>query len=298
VADDVPDHQHRRAVGLEERVVPVAADLRSVRGRAVPHGDLQVVGFRRRGQQRLLQPVGQRALLGGPLGHPPQLRRLAPGGQPVGQVAEGDHHAGHRAVLHRRDGDQLDRHGGAVAVPEDLVLGGDRPAAPQRVPDRALVLRVRRAVGPAPVDHRVLVAPELLLGGEPGHPHRRRVDELDAPVGVQAVDAVGDVGQHALVPGEGPGEQGLHVGAERAAPIVAEHPHDSVTSLASGPLRSTSLPYQDRLSPGGRRPAPRPRAHVPTDGDGGRGGQRRPRERRHRGRVAPGGGQVRAPGAR
>src|SRR3712207_8506256 len=48
-----------------------------------------------------------------------------------------------RAVLHRRDGDQLDRHGGAVAVPEDLVLGGDRPAAPQRVPDRALVLRVR-----------------------------------------------------------------------------------------------------------------------------------------------------------
>jgi ketopantoate hydroxymethyltransferase len=65
VAHDVADDHHRRAVGLEERVVPVAAHLGVVPGGLVPHGDVQVVGLGRRGEQRLLQPVGELPVRGG-----------------------------------------------------------------------------------------------------------------------------------------------------------------------------------------------------------------------------------------
>ena len=57
VADDVADHQHRRPAGLQERVVPVAADPGRLGGRQVAHGDLSVVGLRRVGEQAALQPL-------------------------------------------------------------------------------------------------------------------------------------------------------------------------------------------------------------------------------------------------
>ena len=52
------------AVLLQERVVPVAADLGGLGRRLVAHGDLEVVGLRGRGQQAALQPLGEVALLG------------------------------------------------------------------------------------------------------------------------------------------------------------------------------------------------------------------------------------------
>ena len=68
VPDDVAEHQHGRAVGLQEGVVPVAIDLRLQSRRAVPRDDLQVVGLRGRGEQRPLQAVDELALGGLPLG--------------------------------------------------------------------------------------------------------------------------------------------------------------------------------------------------------------------------------------
>src|SRR4028118_316952 len=43
--------QHRRAAGLRDRVVPVAADAGGLRGRQVADGDLGVVGLGGLGQQ-------------------------------------------------------------------------------------------------------------------------------------------------------------------------------------------------------------------------------------------------------
>ena len=57
----------------------------------------------------------------------------------------------------------------------------------------------------------MLVVTQLPLRRETGDARRGRVHELDAPGGVEAVDAVGDVGQHALVTGEPAREPGLHV---------------------------------------------------------------------------------------
>jgi hypothetical protein len=71
VADDVPDDQHGRAVGLDEGVVPVATDLGPGRRRDVPDDDLAVVRGRRRGQQAALQRLGQLPLLA----EQPGLRR-------------------------------------------------------------------------------------------------------------------------------------------------------------------------------------------------------------------------------
>ena len=47
--DDVADHDDRGAVGLQEGVVSVAADLCGLDGRDVAHDHLCVVGLRRRG---------------------------------------------------------------------------------------------------------------------------------------------------------------------------------------------------------------------------------------------------------
>ena len=63
VADDVADGQHRGAAGLQERVVPVAADLGALGGRHVADDDLALVRLRRLGEHAALQRVGQRALL-------------------------------------------------------------------------------------------------------------------------------------------------------------------------------------------------------------------------------------------
>ena len=63
VADDVADGQDRRAVGLQERVVPVAADLGAGRGRHVPDDDLRVVRLGRRGEHAALQGDGEVPLL-------------------------------------------------------------------------------------------------------------------------------------------------------------------------------------------------------------------------------------------
>jgi hypothetical protein len=41
---EVTDDQHRRAVVLDERVVPVTADRRDLRGRQVPDDDLGLLG--------------------------------------------------------------------------------------------------------------------------------------------------------------------------------------------------------------------------------------------------------------
>ena len=58
VAHDVADDQHRVAVGLQEGVVPVAADRHALGGRPVPDRELEVVGLHRRGEQAQLQPLG------------------------------------------------------------------------------------------------------------------------------------------------------------------------------------------------------------------------------------------------
>ena len=58
VAHDVADDQHGVAVGLQERVVPVAADRHALRRRPVPDGELQVVGLDGRGEQAQLEPLG------------------------------------------------------------------------------------------------------------------------------------------------------------------------------------------------------------------------------------------------
>ena len=58
VAHDVADDQHRVAVGLQEGVVPVAADRHPLGRRPVADGELEVVGLHRRGEQAQLQPLG------------------------------------------------------------------------------------------------------------------------------------------------------------------------------------------------------------------------------------------------
>ncbi len=63
VPDDVADDHDRGAVALDERVVPVAADLRRLARRHVPDDDLEPVGLRRVGEQGALQPLGELALL-------------------------------------------------------------------------------------------------------------------------------------------------------------------------------------------------------------------------------------------
>jgi hypothetical protein len=45
VTHDVADHQHGVAVGLQERVVPVAADRDPAGGRPATDGELQRVGL-------------------------------------------------------------------------------------------------------------------------------------------------------------------------------------------------------------------------------------------------------------
>jgi hypothetical protein len=65
------------------------------------------------------------------------------------------------------------------------------------------MLRIGRAVGTPGVQGRVLVLSDEGLGGVPGDPRGRGIDELDQPLGVEAVDAVGDVGKDPLVLREG-----------------------------------------------------------------------------------------------
>jgi hypothetical protein len=64
VPHDVADDEDRAAVGLEERVVPVAPDLRLLRRCDVPDGDLGLVVLRGVGEQATLQPDSEVALLG------------------------------------------------------------------------------------------------------------------------------------------------------------------------------------------------------------------------------------------
>ena len=83
VADDVADDQHRGAAGLQERVVPVAADPGRLGRGQVAHRDLAVVGLRRLGEQAALQPLGQ-LLLGAV--EPGVVQRQP---RPVGDVLRG-----------------------------------------------------------------------------------------------------------------------------------------------------------------------------------------------------------------
>ena len=83
MADDVADHEHRGAAGLQERVVPVAADPGRLGGRQVADRDLAVVGLRRLGEQAALQPLGE-LLLGAV--EPGVVQRQA---GPVGDVLRG-----------------------------------------------------------------------------------------------------------------------------------------------------------------------------------------------------------------
>ena len=55
---------------------------------------------------------------------------------PLGDVLEGDHHAGDVPVIHERVGAVLDRNGGAVLTPENLVSHADGFAAAQGLQDR------------------------------------------------------------------------------------------------------------------------------------------------------------------
>jgi hypothetical protein len=164
---------------------------------------VQVVGLRRRGEQGLLEAVGELAGRGGHAGHAGELRGLLLRGTALGEVADGDDDAGHPTVLDGRDGHQVDRHAGAVTTPEQLVLGDHGAPAPQRVPHRALVPGIGGAVGAVGVQQQVLVLPQLLGLRVPGDALCCRVDELDPAFGVQSVDAVGHVREHPLVARQG-----------------------------------------------------------------------------------------------
>ena len=80
VPHDVADGEHRGAVGLQERVVPVAADPGRLGGRQVPDDDLGVVGLRWLGEQAALQRLGHLLLLA----EQPGVVQREPG--PVGDV--------------------------------------------------------------------------------------------------------------------------------------------------------------------------------------------------------------------
>ncbi|GAB2678201.1 hypothetical protein GCM10027194_08010 [Thalassiella azotivora] len=117
VSDDVADHEHRRAVGLDERVVPVAADLRGLRGRLVAHRDVEVVGLRRRREEPPLQALREAALQVvqpgvlqrdpcplGDLGDGGQVLRVQQVTSPAGEHVE---QAGGPAVRPQRQQDDL-----------------------------------------------------------------------------------------------------------------------------------------------------------------------------------------------
>src|SRR4051794_20432594 len=56
--NDAADAQPGAAGGLQDPVVPVTADGHPLGGRAVPDGQLQVVGLHRRREQAQLEPFG------------------------------------------------------------------------------------------------------------------------------------------------------------------------------------------------------------------------------------------------
>jgi hypothetical protein len=173
-----------------------------VAGGEVPDDDVQVVRLGRRGEQGLLQLVGERPGRGRLAGQPVELGGLRLGGAPLAEVAEGDDDAGDLAVLDRGDGDQLDGHRDAVLAPEHLVVGEHGAAGADGEVDRALLARVRGAVEAGVVQQGVLVESALLGRRVAGEADGRGVDELDPSLDVEAVDAVGDVGQHPLVAGD------------------------------------------------------------------------------------------------
>ena len=127
-----PMTTHRRARRLQERVVPVAADLGGPHGRPVAHDDLGVVGLGRRGEQAALQPLGQPALL---LVEP----RVVQGeGDPVGHLA----HGGDVVGVGRRPVGRS----GRCSAPRPCARG---PAATARPPSAGPAPRTRRGPRPA-----------------------------------------------------------------------------------------------------------------------------------------------------
>jgi hypothetical protein len=184
--DDVADHQHGAPVGLQERVVPVAADLRGLGRRDVPHRDLHVVGLGRWREQAALQLLGEQPLL---LEQPRVVERERGAG---GDVARG----GDEVVVVLAVGavEQAEQAHGAAAREHGVDAGGLRGELQEQRARLTGAEHRRDAVGGIAPDHRGLPGADG-LGHERGAGERadaqRRValgDVLQGGVDVRPAD--------------------------------------------------------------------------------------------------------------
>ncbi len=158
----VPNDEQGGAVGLEERVIEVAADQRMRAGGPVADGDLQAVRLRRRGEQAALQGLGDLKLPAVEAGVV-QRQRAAAGRLDRG----GDLHLGvrrPRTGVHQRQRPErlaagAQRHDRAAGRAQPLprrpqLLGGQRRRDPLLV-DRG---HLHRLAGQQRIHHRGVVA--------------------------------------------------------------------------------------------------------------------------------------------
>ena len=193
VADDLPG-----PLGLDGDTLHHVAAMLGGRPPALHQMDAGP-GIGADGGERLIQ------LMGDPRGHLPEgaqarhmgqfplvaadiLRRLLA----LGHVAE-HHHApkGVPALVADGGGAVFHRKAGAVLAPEDVVIHIARDAVAEGGIDRALLGRVRGAVGVGVVQQLVLMLPDEFVGPPAGETLHGGVDEGGAAVQIDPVDPLG-----------------------------------------------------------------------------------------------------------
>ena len=110
----------------------------------------------------------------------------------LGDVLECDDHAGDAAVLDQWAGGVFNRDERAIGAPEDFIVHADTFLAPHALENGAGDLGIERAIGVAVVDYVMHVAAGELLRTIPERACAGFVDEREAAVEVDAVDAVTD----------------------------------------------------------------------------------------------------------
>ena len=242
MAHDVADDQHRVAVGLQERVVPVAADRDAPRRRPVAHG--QLAGGRaapagRAGCAAAARPpaglaVGQPGVVqrqrrpaGGDLGRPQLGVGVRPALGPVDQGERAEQPRRGRPAGTRRRRPRLQRlqrrprlgagHHGLERAPAVKSRDDHRPVLAAAAVGTGAV----GPVGAPPAGRRSGASPRPAPG--PGAPGRRPagVPSLDhahqAPVGQQRHDQIGEA-PHRLVGVEGRGHRQVDVAEQHQVP--------------------------------------------------------------------------------
>ena len=110
----------------------------------------------------------------------------------LGDIGEGDDRAADDPVMHELARDVFHREGGAVLAPEDLVVHAHRLFGVQRRLDRAVLVRIGRAVGLGVVDQLVRVSADNLIHRIAEHAGAGFVAEGEVAADIESPDAVAD----------------------------------------------------------------------------------------------------------